>query len=68
MTKADPLVQALLSCESRLNTWFNESELNADLFWRDPLAAMRTANLGVDEHLLEELEATVIRIVLKFKS
>lgn len=32
------------------------------------MAAMRTANLGMDEHLLGELEKTVIRIVLKFKA
>ncbi len=67
MMKADQLVQALLGSESRLNAWLNESELNADLFRRDPLAAMRTANLGIDEHLLGELEETVIRIILKFK-
>jgi hypothetical protein len=36
MTKIDPLVQALLDCESRLSAWLNESELNADLFRRDP--------------------------------
>jgi hypothetical protein len=66
MTKIDPLVQALLDCESRLSAWLNESELNTDLFRRDPLAALRAANLGLDEGLLGDLEETVTGIALKF--
>jgi hypothetical protein len=65
MTKIDPLVQALLDCESRLSVWLNESELNAGLFRRDPLAALRAANLGVSEGLLAELEGTLTGIALK---
>jgi hypothetical protein len=65
MTKIDPLVQALLDCESRLSAWLNESELNTDLFRRDPLAALRAANLGLDEGLLGDLEETVTGIALK---
>jgi len=61
----DPLVQALLDCESRLSAWLNESELNADLFRRDPLAALRAANMGLDEGLLGDLEETVTGIALK---
>jgi hypothetical protein len=65
MTKIDPLVQALLDCESRLSAWLNESELNTDLFRRDPLAALRASNLGLDEGLLGDLEETVTGIALK---
>jgi hypothetical protein len=68
MTKIDPLVQALLDCESRLSAWLNDSELNADLFRRDPLAALRAANLGLDEGLLGHLEETVTGIALKLGS
>jgi hypothetical protein len=68
MTNADPLIQALIDCESRLRAWLGESALNADLFQRDPLTAFRTANLGVNEHLLRELEEIVIGIVQKFKA
>jgi len=66
--KADPLVQALLNCESRLSTWLNESELNTELFRRDPVAAIRAANLDVNEALLGQLEEIVTGIVLKLKA
>jgi hypothetical protein len=49
-------VPALLDCESHLSAWLNESDCNADLFRRDPLTAMRAANLDLDEGLLAELE------------
>lgn len=65
MKKTDPLIQALLDCEPRLCAWINESALNADLFRRDPLTAIRTANVGVDERLLSEFEETVTRLALK---
>ena len=65
--KNDPLIQALLDCESRLQAWINESASNADLFRRDPLVAIRSANVGVDERLLSEFEETVTRIARKIK-
>ena len=65
MKKTDPLIQALLDCETRLRAWINESALNADLFRRDPLTGIRTANVGVDERLLSEFEETVTRIAAK---
>jgi hypothetical protein len=68
MAKVDPLVQALLDCESRLSAWLKESELNAELFRRDPLTAIRSANLGVDKGLMGELQETVTRIALKLKT
>jgi hypothetical protein len=64
MTNADPLVQALIDSESRLKAWVNESELNFDLLRRDPIAAVRAANLGIDPALssvLEELMSGIAR-------
>jgi hypothetical protein len=68
MTKVDPLLQALLNCESRLTAWLSESVLNAELFRHDPLVAIRTAKLGIDEGLLDELEETVTGIALKLRA
>jgi hypothetical protein len=68
MTKVDPLVQALLACESQLTAWLSESEHNVELFRREPLAAIRAANLGIDESLLGELEETVTGITIKLKA
>jgi hypothetical protein len=68
MMKTDPLVQVLLNCESRLSAWLSESELNAELFRRDPLAAIHAADLGVSEGLRIELEQTVTGIELKPKA
>ena len=68
MTKADPLIQALLKCESRLSAWLAESEVNIELFRRDPMAAIRAANLDVDEGLLGQLEEIVRGIALKIKT
>ncbi|HWS18730.1 MAG TPA: hypothetical protein VN223_11970 [Candidatus Elarobacter sp.] len=68
MARVDPLIQALLHCESRLSAWLNESALNAELFRRDPLTAIRAANLGVDEGLLGELEEIVTGIAVKLKA
>jgi hypothetical protein len=65
MTKVDPLMQALHGCESRLMEWLNECDLNAELFRRDPLTAIRAANLGIDEGLLAELEEALTGIALK---
>lgn len=65
MTKVDPLMQALHNCESRLRAWLNECDLNAELFRRDPLTAIRAANLGIDEDLLAELEEALTGIALR---
>lgn len=40
MTKVDPLLQALLECESRLTAWLSESVHNAKLFQSDPSVAI----------------------------
>ena len=68
MTNVDPLVQALVDSESRLHSWLNESELNFDLLMRDPMAAIRAANLGVDEALLSRLEELMTGIARKLNA
>jgi hypothetical protein len=68
MTETDPLIKALLGCESRLAAWLNESALNAALFRHDPMTAIRAANLGIDESLLCDLEEILTGITLKLKA
>jgi hypothetical protein len=68
MTNVDPLVQALMDSELRLNVWLNESELNFDLLRRDPVAAMRAANLGVEEDMLSALEDVMTGIARKLNA
>lgn len=65
MKNGDPLLQALFACEARLNAWMNESTLNAELFRRDPMAALRAADLGINESLLLDLEDTVTGLTRK---
>jgi hypothetical protein len=64
----NPLIEALLDCEFRLSAWVNESDLNADLFRRDPLAAITAANLSITGNLLRDLEETMTGIALKLKA
>jgi hypothetical protein len=68
MTIPDPLIQVLLKCESRLSAWLTESDVNGELFRRDPMAAVRAANLDLDEGLLGQLEEIVRGIALKIKT
>jgi len=68
MTESDPLVKALLDCESRLVAWLNESAINSALLRHDPMTAIRSANLGLDDGLLNDLEEIVTGIALKLKA
>lgn len=68
MTKADPLVQALIDSESRLKAWLKESELNSDLLRRDPIGAIRAANLGIDPALSSALEQLMLGIARKLNA
>jgi hypothetical protein len=65
MRNGDPLLQALFDCEARLTAWLSESRDHAELFHRDPLAAIRAANTGMDESLLLDLEETVTGLTRK---
>jgi hypothetical protein len=61
------LIQELSRCESQLTDWLAGSERNAQLFARDPIAAMRAANLDLAEDTLRELEQITNSIARKIK-
>jgi len=61
----DPLLQELNCHEKDLSTWLNRAPENAILFVQDPVAALRAANLGIAETLLQELEQTMNGIMRK---
>jgi hypothetical protein len=54
--KADRLITELGRVEARLQQWIGSSAANARLFSTDPLAAMRSAGLDMDDELMCELE------------
>lgn len=63
----DSLLRALFECEDRLHQWLANSTQNALLFARDPIGAIRAANIGMDENMLSELESVASGIALKLK-
>lgn len=63
--KDDRLLQELSSHEKDLGVWLNSAPENAILFVQDPVAALRAANLGIAETLLQELEQTMVGIMRK---
>jgi len=50
---ADQLLLELARCEDQLKLWLNSSA-NAEWFAKDPVRAMRAAELGLPEDLLQE--------------
>jgi hypothetical protein len=46
---SDRLLLELASCEAKLNAWIRSSAANAEMFSKDPVGAMRAANLGLPE-------------------
>ena len=61
----DHLVRELRLHEEQLNEWLNSSPANAILFIEDPVAALRAADLGISESMLQELEETMNALVEK---
>lgn len=61
---SDVLLLELANCEGKLNAWIRASAVNAELFAKDPVSAMRAANLGIQEDVLEDL-AIVIESISK---
>ena len=57
--KDDHLLHELNVHEEQLNAWLNSSPANASLFIEDPVAALRAANLGIPERILQELKETM---------
>lgn len=64
----DLLLQELLRCEGQLSDWLTGSESNAQWFARDPVAALRAADLGLDDEILRDLEEITGSIAQKIKA
>jgi hypothetical protein len=62
---ADRLLLELRRVEDRLRLWVDSSEENAVLFVQDPAAALRAADLGLDEELILEFESVLRNIESK---
>ena len=65
--KDDCLLRALFECEQKLHEWIHRSAHNAIWFAKDPIGAIRAANLDMDEALLMELESVASGIAVKLK-
>jgi hypothetical protein len=57
-TSPDQLIQELRQHETELQAWLQSSAVNALWFLVDPVDALRTANLGLSEESLQELQKT----------
>ena len=58
-TSPDRLIQELRQHEGELQAWLQSSAVNALWFLVDPVDALRTANLGLSEESLQELQKTL---------
>lgn len=65
---ADRLILELRRVEDRLRFWVDSSEENAVLFVQDPAAALRAADLGLDEELIQEFESVLRSIESRLSS
>jgi hypothetical protein len=61
------LLQELSAREDDLLEWIRSSERNTRLFTADPIAAIRAANLGIDEQVLYQLELITLSIAKKLR-
>ena len=63
----DRLLNHLSKVEQDLQKWIGNSKKNAELFRRDPLAAMRAAGLNLEDDIMLELEMITKSIAKKVK-
>jgi hypothetical protein len=63
----DRLVAELGKFEGRLQAWIAASGKNEQFFRKDPIAAMRSAGLEIEDDLMCELEQLMGGIAAKFK-
>ena len=61
------LISELESVESELQHWIHSSPENAEFFRHDPIAAMRSAGLDIDDDILLEIEVITRDIARKLK-
>lgn len=62
------MMQELQRCETGLRAWLDRSTANGEWLVRDPVGALRAANLGMDAQVLEELDATMKMIAMKISA
>lgn len=62
-----PFMRKLAPQGPALNQWLHRSETNVNWFRREPIAALRAANLGIEEKLLKELDAVTLLIAQGLK-
>jgi hypothetical protein len=65
--RSDRLLAQLDKVERQLQDWITVSQENAELFRRDPLAAMRAAGLNMEDDIMLELEQITKTIAKKLK-
>ncbi|HWF05473.1 MAG TPA: hypothetical protein VHA06_17430 [Candidatus Angelobacter sp.] len=63
----DRLLDQLDKVERQLQKWTSSKPENAELFRRDPLAAMRAAGLNMEDDIMLELELVTKAIAKKLK-
>ncbi len=63
----ETLMQELATKEQQLLDWIHTSEHNTRWFTTDPMGAIRAANLGIDEHILQQLETITLSIARKLR-
>jgi hypothetical protein len=64
----DSLMRELAAKEGELLNWIQSSQRNTRWFASDPVSAIRAAKLGIDEHILEQLEMITLSIAHKLRS
>jgi len=62
------LLGELTTREPELNAWLERSAMNARWFRKDPIAALRAANIGFNDSLLNELESITSSIAEKLRN
>ena len=63
----EALLQELARKEQQLIEWIQTSERNTQWFAKDPMSAIRAADLGLDEHILQQLEIITASIAKKLR-
>jgi hypothetical protein len=61
------LMLDLAEKEHLLLDWIHASERNTRWFATDPMSAIRAANLGIDDHVLHQLELITLSIARKLR-
>jgi hypothetical protein len=67
LRKTDRLMTELGKVEGQLQSWISRSETNAHLFRKDPVSAMRSAGLSIEDDLICELEMIMRDIAKKLR-